>query len=774
MAEINIMTNYSIDDNSPYKSKKEPTKNFSTPEFQEKLEDIKKNIEEGYTYFRDNIERYKKNVHFICVDNLGPLEYQSLNDLKKPAISFNIIEAKISKLRSIFMTQEPSITVRATDGMLPQELTKEFIDRMELLEGYYRELLYNPQNDRFGYQVWSDLLIGGWSVARVSTDYRTPRSFEQNIMLERRYPPFCVFDPAAQESHKGDGQWASEIIPMTKEELTRTFGKEAAKNISFTGSGEGSGFNWSYNTGTSREIAMVGMYYDKKVTPKKILQLATGKTMDADRYPEFLKEWKEAGIMAVPPKPVADRWTDETTICVYTVCEGQILNYEETVFDKLPLVFIDGNSVISEESVGGTGANLKQVTRSWAHHAVDTQKLKNFAGQTLGNELENMVMHKFMISVEAIPDDKEFQRAYQNYQKPNTMVWQELYKQDPNIRLSPPQPVARVDTPPIVMETFLQCDRLLQTITGDYDDEMAMNSRYMSGEAFKQGALQTSQGASPWLVGYFRGLDRIAQVILPVLPKILKGPRHIPVRKNDGTRSYELVNNKINKQPDPNSIQMQYDADDMLVTIEAGPSVAVQKQLAVQQISNIMNISPLINEFFSTDGASVLMDNIEFRGSDRAKAIFEDEFLPRKQQEMEAQGQQQQEIAQLEKAKLMAEITGGRTALDIVRETVENQDAQFVADYIQNGQEDAQDVLIEAAEVAIDNKKADAVVMLDAGKLQQSQVDQLLKAEQIDAEKARTEVELTTALSSDAVEWEKHKHEVSQANRDGVDNVSNS
>jgi len=35
-------------------------------------------------------------------------------------------------------------------------------------------------------------------------------------------------------------------------------------------------------------------------------------------------------------------------------------------------------------------------------------KLKNFAGQTLGNELENMIQHKFIVAKESLPQEEEY------------------------------------------------------------------------------------------------------------------------------------------------------------------------------------------------------------------------------------------------------------------------------------------------------------------------------------------------------------------------------
>jgi len=55
------------------------------------------------------------------------------------------------------------------------------------------------------------------------------------------------------------------------------------------------------------------------------------------------------------------------------------------------------------------------MTRPYVYHAKGAQKLKNFAGITLANEMENIVQHKFMIAKEALPKEQDWLAAYKRY-----------------------------------------------------------------------------------------------------------------------------------------------------------------------------------------------------------------------------------------------------------------------------------------------------------------------------------------------------------------------
>ena len=116
-----------------------------------------------------------------------------------------------------------------------------------MVEGHVRSVIDDAENDGFEAKIYRDLLAGGFSVGKVTTDYINPLSFEQKIIIDRVFDPtMCGFDPMARTTHKGDGRFAFELIPKTKEEFEREYGKEAGKDISYTRSlGE---FQWTYQT----------------------------------------------------------------------------------------------------------------------------------------------------------------------------------------------------------------------------------------------------------------------------------------------------------------------------------------------------------------------------------------------------------------------------------------------------------------------------------------------------------------------------------------------
>ncbi len=160
-------------------------------------------------------------------------------------------------------------------------------------------------------------------------------------------------------------------------------------------------------------------------------------------YKKLEQHWQESDMLEQIPSIVEERLTFLETIHRYRLIESTVLSYEETNYHFLPIVYVDGNSIRLRDSDNGQS---KQLTRPYVYHALGNQKLKNFAAQCLGNELENMVMHKWKVAAESIPE--EYLDAYENPQKASVLIYNAFIQgSNGTIPLPPPQEVGRVSAP---------------------------------------------------------------------------------------------------------------------------------------------------------------------------------------------------------------------------------------------------------------------------------------------------------------------------------------
>jgi len=711
--------------------------------YSDRITDLKKTVEEAQEYFSHNVERFNEFMRFVFKSSMEQQEVAALVTTGKPTIEFNILEAYISRLRGEFATQQPALNVRAADGVPLSSLTPEFIHTLKVIEGYLSAILSESADDMLAYNVYTDLLAGGFSVVKVMTEYINEMSFEQNICFTRVFDPtLCFFDPLARDSHKGDGRYCGELSPMTRKAFEETYGKEATEKMTFTR--ELSGFSWSFKN-ESEDIVLVCDFYEKKCKREKIVKLSNGRVIPEKTYKKFIEVWNDQGHIEQPPEIVGEpRMTTIETICRYRFCESMVLEYVETDFKHLPLVFVDGNSVSITES-----GSTCQMTRPYVYHAKGIQRLKNYAGQSLANELENTIQHKFIVAIESIPED--YQTAYQNVQKADTLIYNHfLDSRSPDVQLPPPREVNRTPIPPEISQTFRMSDEMTQAILGSYDGAAGINRDNMSGIAFDKSALQSNTASKPYIVGFVKALNRIAQIIVDLIPKYYRTPRTLPVMLPDGKRSHVEINKK-------GSIYMNYDPNTLEVKVEAGVNFNRQKEIALNTIISLMQASPLFGQFMNEHGLQILLDNVEIRGIEglKEKAVeFEQELAQQRkhQQEQEAQqgqaqAQQMQQQAQIEQQRVQIEMAQAQRSL-------ENPSIEQLG--LMSIQEKAK---LDAANVSLKERDLETKFMEVMAKIQMQGLELDQKAAQQDAETAREVIRDLTEMSNNFERISKETHD---------------
>jgi hypothetical protein len=702
------------------------------------LDGIKDNIQKGWLYFRNNYKIFNDFVRFTFKTTLTPTDRSVNQQLQKPNMEWNIVEAYISRLCGEFSKMEPGFTVRAKEGV---NLVNP--DVIDLVEAHLRSAFGSSNLNTLSYYIYRNLLSGGYDVAKIYTDYADEMSFDQKICIEQVFDPtLTVFDPMARQPHKGDGRFACELFPKSMDEAMDMYGSDVLKGIDFTRDANVESFNWSYRN-QQEDIVLFAEYYKKRMKRTKILKLANGHTVTEKHYEDFLDKWGKAGIMEQAPAILKSRTTDITCIDKYTLTASGIVDCVETNFNMLPLVFFDGNSVTCREDSSNTA---EQVIRPYIYNAKDNQRMKNFAGQSLCNEIEGLVQHKWKAPVEGIPANKDYQIAYTSPQQATVVLYNQFKDGDPNQPLNPPQEIQRAPIPPELLQTFTLADNTMQVILGSYDAAIGANENDISGIAIMQGAMQSNAAAMPFTTGFIFGWARCAEIYMNLLPKYYVTPRTIPVVLPDGKRDYYDINKQGN-------ISFDYDINALEVTVEPGVNYEVQKQIALKTITMLMGVSESFKEFMDQNGLGVLLDNIDIRGIDKLKYLV-DQWM--EQQQEAAQQQQKANANQPTPEQLQAN-----------EQQLEAQRIQVDAE--KNQQDAANDKLknlIEAskanARAAVDNKEADIKFLQVMGQVQGDHLDRIIDQQRVDSENARTQLDAATKMNDHLIKIGSMLHEASK------------
>lgn len=697
-----------------------------TRQASENLERIKKNISTSYLYFKENYRRYHDYRRYVFKETVNEQQKALLNKLHKPVIEFNIVEAYISRLLGEFAKHEPSIEASPAEGVpVPWQV-------IEIVEGHFRSILHQANKDSFSYETYKDCLAGGFSVAKVYTDYSSPMSFDQQIYLQRAFDPtLCGFDPMARASHKGDGHYSFEIFPMTEEDFKRNYPDVVlTKTVNYMRDVEG--FNWSYRDAQDNKIVLVVDYFEKKKKKVKILKLANGRVITAKNYEKLQAYWEEQQFIEQIPVPVGKpRMTFLETICRYVLIEDQILEYYETDYTYLPHVFIDGNSILLTQ---GTSNNTYQMTRPYIYHAKGVQDLKNFAGQCLANYLENLIQHKFIIKKEAIPQERDYLDAINNVQRASTVVVNAFSENNPEIAIPEPiREVVNVPAPPEVMGAFQITDPTTQTILGSYASNLGQNDNDLSGKAVIESSSVGNAAAMPYVVGYLQALTQIGNIIVDLMPKYLLGQRTIPVVSKSGEKDYQEINQ-------PGRPYIDYDERAIKVNVDAGVNFQVQKNQALTQIIALMGVSEEFNKFMnSPDGLKILTQNLTIHGADQLQDAVP-KWMEMQQQQQQQQMQMQQQMMQQDPAYLRAQADLQKVQADVAQNEIENQ--------------------MNIARIAIEKELADAKILESEAKVSQAQIDSAVRLEESETSIERHALDAAAKLA----EIKSREHNRSEGN----------
>jgi hypothetical protein len=591
---------------------------------QKELERITTNVRKGHDYFKHNFDRYNKFRKFIFESTLRDDELALLASIGRPQLEFNILEAYISRLLGEFYKQEPDIEVSAFDpGNIDPMLVM-------MIEQHLRHFFSDDNNRHTRYECYKQILSGGFSVLKVFTDYAHPMSMDQIIKLQLCEPTLCAFDVNAKLSHKGDGRWCAQLFPYDFDSFKELFPGVKIKELNYRR--DFAGFNWSYLNG-KEQIILVADYYEKRPKDVRIVKLRDGRVMTTKKYDEMLEAWDS---FSEPPVVVGKPRTTQIDIIErYQVIQDKVLEHKVTDYDKLPLVFADGSSEMIHTPQNGS---IRQFVRPYLYNAEGMQRLKNYAGISLANEIENIVQHKFIIMKEAIPKEEEFKSALKDIQRQSNIVVNSVYEEDPNMPINNPiREVARPPAPPEIMGAFSAADSAIQNILGSYDAALGINNNQLSGKAMEVGALHSNAASMPYVIGCMNAFQRCAEIYVDLMPKYMNTSRTVPVMDEEGRRSYVRINQNP-QQPD-----IDYEPNAMNVSLIAGASFQVQKSRTIMMVKELMGMSQMFAQFISEKGINFILDNLEGKGVDQLKKMVDEWQQEMQQQKQMAMQQQQQE-----------------------------------------------------------------------------------------------------------------------------------
>lgn len=671
----------------------------------ELLHKLKKNVEDFYIYFKDNCQRFRDFKNYTFRETLTEQQKGMLTSLGRPQLEFNLGAANIARKLGEFAMHEPSIIISPCEGF---EITPE---QIEVVEGNIRYKIHEANHNSMSTELYKDMLGGGFSAARICTDFQSTLSFNQDIIWKKCFDSTLVgFDPLARAPHKGDGGFCFENYPVLDEDLIAQF--PHLKLSTKSDSTHVSSYQWTYKDMYDRMVYLVCDFFLKKKKRAKIVKLADGKVMTYKNYEKMQAYWQEHQIIEQIPQIMNERMSLIDVIYNYKFIHDQILEKNETDYGLLPIVFFDGNSEVLCK--GHTNTSY-QFTKPYYYHAKGAQDMMNFMGIAITNSTDNLSNSKFIVKEEAIPQQQDYIDAITEPQRANTLVVRAYSENNPDKPI--PDPIREVQYPPLppeVMGTFNQSIQFIQAILGSGASNPENAHDYISGKAIIESSNADNAAGMPYMIGYLAGLEQMARIHVDLMPKYILGRRSIPIVNKAGER----ISQDVNQPGKPN---LNYEQNSIQVQIDAGVNFQVQKDKAMGQIVGLMNASPKFAEFMNSEqGLPILLSNLVIYGADRLKDAAG--------QWIEAEKQKQAQAMQMQQEMMKNDPRYIKAMADVEKVQLLAKELEAKIEEMHFNQE------IKVAELALEQEKTENEAILVQHEAEQEEINAAVQREKAQAE----------------------------------------
>lgn len=502
---------------------------------------------------------------------------KSRTEDRRPCLTINRIPQFIRQITNDQRQNRPSIKVNPVDN-------KADVDTAKILQGIIRHIEYNSNADVAYDTAFESAATAGLGYFRVITDYASPDSFDQELLIKRIRNRFSVYmDPTYQEPDGSDANWCFIFEDMTEDEYKATYPKSKLCNMDAWRSIGDDAPGWG-----NEKTARVAEYFYKEFKNVNIFQLSDGSVLREDEMPEAL------------PLNVTVLKTREASIPVVKWCKIngiEVLEETEWLGQWIPVIPVLGDEL---------DVNGKRILEGIVRHAKDPQRMYNYWASS-ETETISLAPRTPFIGAEGQFEGHEAQwnsaniknHAFLQY-KPVTIG---------GVQVAPPQ--RNVFEAPIqaITQARMQSSEDMKATTGIYDAGLGNRSNESSGVAIQRRANQSQTANFHYVDNLSRSLRHLGRVLLELIPKVYDAARVVRIVGEDDSQEVVLINEMFQKAGDAKIYQLgkgKYD-----VTISNGPSYATKRQEALQSMLSLTQSYPRVAEA----AGDLMIKNMDWPGA---------------------------------------------------------------------------------------------------------------------------------------------------------------
>jgi Phage P22-like portal protein len=529
-----------------------------------------------------NRQEALEDLKFVNGDQ-WPIELQNSRNLEsRPILTINKLDGYCRQVTNQQRQQRPRIKVHGTNSQA-QEKTAEVI------EGMTRHIEVNSNADN-AYDIAFDHAVRmGWGFWRVTTNYVSEDSFDQEIYINAIDNPFTVyFDPNSERVDGSDAERCLITTMMSKAKFRKLY-PDCDDGTSFTQRGTGD----AQSEWITKEDIRIAEYFYVERESATLYQLSNGESRFAEGK-DFFKRLELAGLEVVDKRPSYKRtvkWKKLTAI--------EVIEEREWPGTYIPVVPVYGRHVVIGD---------KKKKFGMVRHAKDAQRMYNFWQTTITESVALAPKAKWIMA-EGQDEGHENEWAGANVKSYPLL----RYKQtDIDGQSAPPPQRLQPEPPPAgVMAAAQTINQDIATLMGIFDPSQKLPGN-ISGKALNGQQQQVDLTNFDFYDNLTKSIQHTGKIILDLIPHIYDSYRVMRIIGSDGKPDLVGINEPQQDEQGVYKVMHDMSVGKYDVVMDTGPGYNSKRQEAVESMVDMLKVDPALMQ----QAGDLIFRNMDFPGAD--------------------------------------------------------------------------------------------------------------------------------------------------------------
>jgi len=595
------------------------------------LADARKTFARAEEVERCNRDNWVDDVRFARLGEQWPEAIRLQREQEgRPCLTINRLPAFIRQVTNDARQNSPAIKFHAVGDGADQETAL-------ILDGIVRNIEYTSDADVAYDNALDNAVTGSFGYFRISTDYASDDTFDQDIKIEPIKNPLTVYgDPDNMDSDSANWNVCFVTELWEKEAFERKW--PGAETASFDADSHDTA-NWF----TDSKVR-VAEWWTREEVPVTLLQLSNGQVMQQEVYLKQKEYLDLDGITIAQQRP-----SRTMKVMQRIITGGEILETNEWPGKYIPIVPVYGDEVV----VDG-----ERFLLSLIRFAKDPQQMVNY-WRTTSTELVALAPKAPWIGAVGQFATDAHKWASANTQTHQYIEYDMVMDPTGQVPAPPPQRQGFVGPPAGALQEAINASDDMKSIMGLYDASLGAQSNETSGRAILARQREGDVSTFNFTDNLSRAIRHAGRILADLIPKVYNTPRILRIIHEDGTNEdvpvngaqlspQQIAQKQAEQKQELRSIGRIFDltTGKYDVTCEAGPSYTTKREEAASQIMEFIRVYPQAAPVVG----DILARNMDWPGATEISMRLKQLLPPQLQgQSPEAQAAQQQ-IGQLTQA----------------------------------------------------------------------------------------------------------------------------